>query len=104
MKFYTLKNKYNARKTRIDCITFASQKEAQYYSELKIRQKAGEVSFFLRQVPFDLPGGVRYFVDFVEFHSSGEVKFVDVKGQQTNIFKLKKKQVEDLYPITIELA
>lgn len=36
-----------------------------------------------------------------EFHADGEVLFVNVKGRETEMFRLKKRQVENLYPITI---
>lgn len=67
-------------------------------------QKLGEVIFFLRQVPFDLPGGTKYFADFQVFYADGTVSFVDVKGVSTQMFIMKKKQVESLYPITIEVV
>ena len=54
------------------------------------------------QVPFHLPGGVKYILDFLIFWANGEVTFVDVKGMKTAIYILKKKQVEDLYKIKIE--
>ena len=98
------RNKYNAVKTRIDGITFDSKKEARYYGELKLRVMAGEVSHFLMQVPLILPGGVRYRLDFLEFWMDGSVHYIDAKGVQTAVFKIKKKQVEALYPITIEVV
>lgn len=96
------RHKYNAIKTELDGIKFDSKKEARYYSELKLRVKAGEIVFFLRQVPFDLPGNVKYRVDFQEFHTDGTIHFVDVKGVRTTDFIMKKKQVEALYPVKIE--
>lgn len=96
------KHKYNAKKTDVDGIRFDSKKEAKYYQELKLRQMAGEVVFFLRQVPFYLPGGVTYRVDFQEFHADGTVHFTDVKGMRTQSFIAKKKIVENLYPVEIE--
>ena len=98
----THKHKFNATKTEFDGIKFDSKKEAKYYYELKMRKMAGEIIFFLRQVPFHLPGGVTYRVDFQEFHADGTVKFVDVKGMKTKDFIMKKKMVEDLYPVEIE--
>jgi hypothetical protein len=56
----------------------------------------------LRQVPCDLPGNVKYRVDFLEFYPDGSVRFVDVKGMETPSFIMKKKQVEALYPVRIE--
>lgn len=99
-----LKHKFNAVRTEVDGINFDSKKEARYYQQLKLRVSAGEVLFFLRQVPFHLPGGVRYVVDFQEFHADGTVHFVDVKGVQTKDFVMKKKMVESIYPIEIEIA
>lgn len=96
------KHKFNAVKTELDGINFDSKKEARYYVELKLRIKAGEVIFFLRQVPFDLPGKVKYRIDFQEFHSDGTIHFVDVKGKKTEMYIAKKKMVEALYPIEIE--
>lgn len=83
-------------------ILFDSAKEMEYFKELQLLQKAGELTFFLRQVPFDLPGNVKYRVDFLEFYPDGRVRFVDVKGMETQSFIMKKKQVEALYPVRIE--
>ena len=96
------RHKYNAKKTEIDGIRFDSKKEARYYQDLLLRQRTGEIVFFLRQVPFHLPGGVSYRIDFQEFHSNGTVHFVDVKGMKTAIYIAKKKMVEATYPVIIE--
>lgn len=99
-----IKHKYNAKRTVTNGFNFDSKKEARYYQELLLRQKSGEVLFFLRQVPFHLPGNTRYVVDFQEFHTDGSVHFIDVKGFETSEFKLKKKLVESLYPVEIEVV
>ncbi|MDI6756450.1 MAG: DUF1064 domain-containing protein [Endomicrobiia bacterium] len=96
------RHKFNARRTELDGIKFASKKEAKYYSELLLRQKEGEVIFFLRQIPIHLGGGVKYVVDFQEFRADGTVHFVDVKGMKTPTYKAKKKMVENIYPFEIE--
>lgn len=93
--------KYGNKKVTIDGYTFDSKKEANYYLQLLVRQRADEVSMFLRQVPIDLPGGVKYVIDFVVFRTDGTVEWVDVKGMKTAMYQLKKKQVEALYPIEI---
>ena len=98
------RHKFNAIPTIADGIRFASKKEAKYYEELKIRQRLGEVIFFLRQVPFHLPGGVVYRVDFQEFLADGTIRFVDVKGMVTKTFTMKKKMVESIYPVEIEVV
>lgn len=96
------RSKYNATPTMIDGIRFASKKEADFYNVLKVYKRAGDVCFFLRQVPFDCGGGVRYVLDFMVFYKTGEVKFIDVKGMRTRTYINKKKQVEVSYDINIE--
>lgn len=97
-----VKHKYKAIPVEIEGIRFASKKEGRYFQQLRIREKSGEIVFFLRQVPIHLPGNVRYVIDFLEFHADGTVHFVDVKGIRTEAYKIKKRMVEAVYPITIE--
>jgi hypothetical protein len=94
-------SKYGNKKTVIDGFTFDSKKEAAYYSQLKLQQRTGEVVMFLRQVPFHLPGGVKYIADFLVFYANGDVVVIDVKGVRTSEYRVKKKLVEHQYPITI---
>ena len=82
-------------------IKFQSRKEARYFDKLQLAERSGELVFFLRQVPFHLPGGVTYRVDFQEFWRDGTVRFVDVKGHRTKEYIRAKKQVEALYPVEI---
>jgi len=96
-----IRHKFSAKQTECDGIKFSSKKEAAYYQQLKLAQKSGALVFFLRQVPFHLPGGVKYVVDFVEFWADGVVRFVDVKGMRMAAYIAKKKMVEALYPIEI---
>jgi len=97
-----LKHKYNAVPCSEDGIKFSSKTERKRYQELKILRNAGKVIQFLRQVPFYLPGGVKYICDFQVFWANGEVSFEDVKGIKTPQYITKKKLVEALYaPITI---
>ncbi len=95
------KHKFNAVRCEADNIKFASKKERKRYLELKNLQIAGDISFFLRQTPMHLPGGVKYVCDYQVFWSNGEVTFEDVKGIRLPMYKLKKKQVEATYPIKI---
>lgn len=85
----------------VDGILFASKKEANRYRELALFRRLGDVRFFLRQVPFHLPGGVKYLLDFMVFWADGSITYEDVKGMRTEMYRLKKRQVEALYPITI---
>lgn len=96
------RHKFNAKPCESDNIKFSSKAERNYYEQLKLLQKAGEVLFFLMQVPFRMPGGTKYLCDFQVFYADGTVRFLDVKGMETPLFKLKKKEVEAIYPVEIE--
>lgn len=87
---------------RVDDINFQSIREANYYISLKQWQKEGRVYMFLRQPMFDLGGGTTYRADFLVFWSTGIVEVIDVKGHRTKSYIKAKKQVEALYPITVE--
>lgn len=98
-----IKHKFFAKACEADGKKFPSQLERNYYFQLKTRQRIGEVLFFLRQVPFEIPG-TKYVVDFVVFLASGEVEFIDTKGMDTAMSKIKRKAVEELYPVTIKIV
>lgn len=100
--FKTNPSKYKNVRCEFDGMRFDSIKECNYYRQLKALVTAGDVVTFIRQVPFHLPGGVKYVADFMIFWASGEVAVVDVKGVRTSEYKAKKKLVEHFYPITIE--
>lgn len=100
---YFSPNKLKYKNTIIyaDGIRFQSKKEMNHYQNLKLLQKAGKLSFFLRQAPFHLPGNIKYICDFICFWTDGTITFEDVKGFKTNIYKIKKKLVQSTYPIQI---
>lgn len=98
------KNKYGAVPTVVNGIRFDSKREARYFEKLVERKAAGEVAYFLRQVPLHLPGGTRLVVDFQIHYPDGRVEYVDVKGRETDSFKIKRREIEAIYPIRILLA
>ena len=96
---------YKGTVTETDGIKFASKLEAAYYSYLKGLQQSGAVVTFLRQIPFYLPGGVKYVCDFLVFFRDGGCGFIDVKSMESRQFHDKKRLVEALYaPIVIEVV
>ena len=97
------RSKYGNTKTERSGVIFASKGEAALNDMLEGMQAAGEILFFLRQVPFHLPGGVIYRVDFAVVAQTG-IRYLDFKGYETPEFKIKKKLVEALYPVRIELV
>ena len=94
-------HKFKAQPTEHDGIKFSSKKEGRRYQDLKLLQRAGDVVFFLRQVPFHLPGNTKYVCDFMVFWQDGGCTIEDVKGHRTPQYIAKKKQVEAVYPIKI---
>lgn len=97
-----IRHKYNAQRTERNGFKFDSKREAKRYDELVLLQALGEVIFFLRQVPFHLPGNVTYRLDFLIFWASGSVTCEDVKGVKTKEYIIKKKLVESIYPVEIK--
>lgn len=97
-------HKFNAKRVDDGGDKFPSTLEWKYFKYLQLLQKSGEVLFFLRQVPFHLPGGIKYVVDYQIFYEDGSVRFVDVKGFETSEFKIKYKMVKDLYPVEVEIV
>lgn len=103
------KNKYNAIKQELDNLTFASQKEAQRYAELKIMEQAGEIEGMQTQVPFTLiPKSaygreIRYVADFV-YVRNGEKIIEDTKSTATKtpVYRLKKRLLAEKYGIIIQ--
>lgn len=97
-------SKHRNHKTTIDHIKFDSQVEAAYYLYLEHDKQHGTVQYYLRQVPIRLPGGVTYWCDFMVVRAVPRkpgvigIEWIDVKGQRTQTFINKKKQVEELYP------
>ena len=89
--------KYRNIKTEVDGITFDSKAEANRYCELKMLQAAGKVDGFGIQPSFVLDGGVRYRPDFIVC-AGGHVWAEDVKGIETQAFKLKRKLWGQRYP------
>ena len=102
------KSKYNNQKTMVDGIEFDSKKEADYYIHLKLLKKAGEIKDIGLQQRFVLQPGfkkngvkyqpITYIADFVITNNDGTTEVVDIKGVETQVFKIKKKLFEYMYP------
>ncbi len=101
------KSKYRAVSTTIDGIRFHSKKEAEFYKVLKARKERGEIERFHRQVLFDLPGGIKHYIDFLvvtRVPAGYEVvEYYEIKGRDLPIGKMKRKQAEEIYGIEIKI-
>lgn len=103
-------HKFNAQPTEVDGVRFASKKEAKRYRELKLLEKAGEISEIQLQPRFSLvvpvPTGEyeyigSYIADFTYEDKAGQQVVEDVKGVRTPVYRLKKKMVEAIYGVEI---
>ena len=119
------KSKYHNRKITVDGITFDSQKEANRWRELKLLEKAGEITELQRQVKFKLIPTIRepvcemsrqgkfkkgkvierecsYVADFVYKNKAGFQIVEDVKGVRTKEYILKRKMMLYFHHIRIQ--
>lgn len=125
--FYGNQSKYKAQKVEVDGITFDSKKEAKRYAELKLLEKAGEISCLVLQPSFVLipayyetverygANGQKlkdkkvcvekqctYKADFAYIDKDGNKIVEDVKGIKTEVYKIKKKLMLEKYGIRIK--
>lgn len=103
--------KYHAKKTRLDGLTFDSQKEAQRYAELKLLERAGKICGLKRQVKYELIPAQKihgrtveracsYIADFV-YEENGQTVVEDVKGFRTKDYLIKRKLMLERHGIKI---
>jgi len=101
--------KYHNKKMIIDGNKFDSIKEAKRYQELKILEKAKEITELRLQVKFELQPSfkknnktirkIEYIADFTYYDNKSQQYIVeDTKGYRTDVYKLKKKLFEYKYP------
>lgn len=119
--------KYNAHKTEVDGIEFPSKHEANRYCELKLLERAGEISDLRLQVDFELiPNQYRtekrygkngkelkdkevllerkvvYRADFVYTDKDGSMVVEDTKGFKTKEYLIKRKLMLYVHGIQIQ--
>ena len=93
-------HKYNAIRTEIDGISFASKKEAKRYGELKLLERAGEIQSLTLQPRYPLRCNGKslktasgrdytYVADFAYWENNKPV-IEDTKGMKTELYKLKR--------------
>ena len=100
-------NKYRNKKVIVEDYVFDSIQESIRYKELKLLLRAGQISnlelqpHFVLQDSFKKNGKtyrkIEYIADF-KYIENGKTIVEDVKGMQTDVFKLKHKLFEKKYP------
>ena len=94
-------HKYGAKPKEVDGIRFASTKEANRYTDLRLMENAGEITALCTQVKFKLEGG-SYIADFVYFDCKLREWIVeDCKGMRTPAYRRSKKAMKERYGIEI---
>jgi hypothetical protein len=106
--------KYKSKKVEIDGHVFDSKIEARYYEQLKWLQEHNQILFFRLQPRYLLQEAFRkngktfrkieYIADFEVHHLDGSIEVIDVKGYETEAFKIKRKLFEKKYPHKLSLV
>lgn len=94
-------SKYHAKSSIYKDSIYHSQKEAGYAAELDLRIKAGEIKSWRRQVriSLDVYGEhiCNYYIDFELTYPDESIEMVEVKGFETEVWRLKWKLFEAIY-------
>lgn len=97
-------SKYHSKMIEFEGITYHSKAEFTFELHLRFLKTMGRVTWWTRQVPFYLPGGKRYLVDFLVMMKNGDVRIVDVKGFDTKVSQLKRSVVQGLTAVRVEIV
>lgn len=108
-------NKYKAKSTVYNNISYASKLEANYAMELDLRVKAKDIKSWDRQIKIEInfkkvgsewvltgEEGLdlksksiefrhfrNYYIDFVIYHNDDSVEYVETKGMETEVWRMK---------------
>lgn len=99
-------NKYHAKSTQYNGITYHSKFEAAYAEALDLSLKKGDIDGWDRQVRLDLSVNgqhiTNYYIDFIIFHNDGSREYVECKGFQTPEWLLKWRIFEAIFDTSIK--
>jgi len=98
MRLFNSENKYHNKRVTVDGITFQSVKEASRWQELRMLERAGEITGLVRQQKIELIPKTKlyracyYVCDFIYFDKrENKTIYEDVKGVRTKEYLLKRK-------------
>lgn len=96
------KSKFGNVRVETEDGNFDSKREAKRFKELKLLEKANEITALSRQVRFNLQGVV-YVADFVYFNIKERQWIIeDSKGAKTQVYLNKKKLMKNILGIEIK--
>lgn len=117
--FAPRRNKYQAIRTTVEGISFASKAEARRFSELRLLERGGAISELKLQVPYPLstpkgpvllrsgryPNGrqAKYVADFT-YVENGVRVVEDTKGLMTDLSRHKIAHIESEYGVRVLLG
>ena len=111
----TRKNKYNARQTTVDGVTFDSAKEARRWQELRLLERAGAITGLQRQFAVTLAPSVllkgetrrkpalKAVIDFA-YEVDGVAVFEDSKGFENDVSRMKRHLLKANHGIDLVLS
>ena len=95
---YKYATKYHNVRQTYNGYSYMSKLEAGQAFELDVRMKAGEIISWERQVKIDLQAYGKhicnYYIDFVATRKDGIKEYIEVKGMETDVWKMKWKMFE----------
>lgn len=97
--------KYRNKKTELDGIVFDSQKEAYRFRDLRLMEKAGEITELERQVRFPLRVSgeeICCYIADATYRKDGKLVVEDSKGVKTRDYIIKKKLMRAIHGIEIQ--
>ena len=101
-KIFNTGSKYGSQKIQEDGFTFGSKIEHEYYQLLKLQQRAGLIKHIDVHPTVTLSGGIRWKLDFMVYHgivNNGKIELIDVKGFETEGFRIKRKLFDAAHPL-----
>ena len=99
------RHKYSARAVTVDGVRYPSKREAEYHAMLRQMHAAGQTPWWCEQGRFLLPGPTHYLADFVVLREplcdacQEKLVVVDTKGVKTAVYRLKRRQMRDVYGV-----
>lgn len=94
-------NKFRAIQTVYKGVKYHSKKEAAYASKLDLLKKAKKIKEWDRQlrIPLEVNGHkiCTYIMDFVVTTNEDKTQYIEVKGYETQVWKLKWKLLQALF-------
>lgn len=93
--------KYGNRASDYNGVIYDSAFEAEYAQELDLRLKAKDIKAWRRQVKISIDINeyhiCNYFCDFEVEHNDGSLELVEVKGLETDVYRIKRKLLEAVW-------